>query len=229
MRALFLIPARGGSKGVPGKNIKMLAGKPLIAYAIDAARGCGAADEDICVSTDDVEIVKVVEEYGLMVPFVRPDSLAQDNSGTYEVIIHALDHYASIGIDYDVVVLLQPTSPMRTAQHVVEAMALYETSCDMVVSVCEARSNPYYVMFQEDSSGYLQSLMNTSFARRQDCPTVWEYNGAIYVMNVASLRTKHLSHFDRRIKYEMSARDSVDIDTLDDWEYAQFLMINKTN
>lgn len=227
MKVLYLIPARGGSKGVPGKNVKPLAGKPLITYAIDAARGAGAADKDICVSTDDAEIARVVEEYGLAIPFMRPDSLAQDNSGTYEVIIHALDHYATQGIDYDVVVLLQPTSPMRTSQHVAEALALYDAKCDMVVSVTEARSNPYYVMFHEDESRYLRSLMNARFARRQDCPTVWEYNGAVYVMNVTSLREKHLSQFDRRIKYVMSARDSVDIDTPDDWEYAQFLMTKK--
>jgi len=227
MKVLYLIPARGGSKGVPGKNVKPLAGKPLITYAIDAARGAGASDEDICVSTDDAEIARVVEEYGLAIPFMRPDSLAQDNSGTYEVIIHALDHYATQGIDYDVVVLLQPTSPMRTSQHVAEALALYDAKCDMVVSVTEARSNPYYVMFHEDESGYLRSLMNARFARRQDCLTVWEYNGAVYVMNVTSLREKHLSQFDRRIKYVMSARDSVDIDTPDDWEYAQFLMTKK--
>ena len=104
MKVLYLIPARGGSKGVPGKNVKLLAGKPLIAYAIDAARGAGATDDDICVSTDDAEIARVVEEYGLAVPFMRPDSLAQDNSGTYEVIIHALDYYEAKGIVYDVVI-----------------------------------------------------------------------------------------------------------------------------
>lgn len=223
MRALFLIPARGGSKGIPGKNIKPLNGKPLICYAIDAARRIATTEDEICVSTEDRAIAKVVEDYGLKVPFLRPAGLAQDNSGTYEVIIHALDYYRDRGMEYDVVVLLQPTSPMRTAVHIAEAMARYSPSCDMVVSVCQARSNPYYVMFHEDKCGYLQGVMDKTYMRRQDCPPVWEYNGAVYVMNVASLRAKPISQFDKRVKYVMSQSDSIDLDTPDDWDYAEYI------
>ncbi|MEG1563693.1 MAG: acylneuraminate cytidylyltransferase family protein [Bacteroides sp.] len=222
MKALFLIPARGGSKGIPHKNIKLLGGKPLIAYAIDAARQVAPSDADICVSTDDEEIIRVTESLGLKVPFRRPAELAQDGSGTYEVILQALDYYAAQGIVYDVVVLLQPTSPFRTAAHIREAMERYDPSCDMVVSVTPAQSNPYYVMFQEDASGYLQHVLEGRFTTRQECPVVYEYNGAVYVMNVDALRASPLSAFKRNRKYVMPAAASTDLDTQEDWRYAEF-------
>lgn len=227
MKALFLIPARGGSKGIPGKNRKLLAGKPLICYAIDAAREVSLSDDDICVSTDDDEIIRVVEDYGLKVPFRRPGELSQDHSGSYEVIVHALEHYKAQGKNYDAVVLLQPTSPLRTGAHVREAIERYSPECDMVVSVSEAKSNPYYVMFQEDKEGFLQHILNGNFVRRQDCPTVYEYNGAVYVMNVRSLQEKHLSEFTKNRKYVMPASVSIDLDTPDDWDYAEYLMERK--
>ena len=115
MKLLYLIPARGGSKGIPRKNIKELSGKPLIAYSIDVARQL-TDDCNICISTDDDEIMQVVTSYGLTVPFKRPDFLATDSVGTYEVILHAIDFYENLGVNYDAVVLLQPTSPLRTAQ-----------------------------------------------------------------------------------------------------------------
>ncbi|MEG0253224.1 MAG: acylneuraminate cytidylyltransferase family protein, partial [Muribaculaceae bacterium] len=139
MKTLYVIPARGGSKGIPGKNIKLLAGRPLIAYSIDVARKL-ADDVDICVSTDDAKIVAVVESMGLKVPFMRPDSLATDRSGTYEVLIHALDFYANKGIIYDTIVLLQPTWPFRTAEDVRQCIEKYTPQIDMVVSVKEASS-----------------------------------------------------------------------------------------
>src|SRR5574344_397852 len=124
MNILTIIPARGGSKGIPHKNIKPLNGKPLIYYTIDCARAI-CNDEDICVSTDDAEIISVVEQYGLKVPFVRPAELASDTAGTYEVLLHALDFYEKQGRHYDVVLLLQNTSPFRSSLHVKEALELY--------------------------------------------------------------------------------------------------------
>lgn len=223
MKALYLIPARGGSKGIPHKNRKLLNDKPLIYYAIDAAREI-ADDEDICVSTDDDEIIRVCEEHGLKVPFKRPDELAQDGSGSYEVIMHAINFFEKQGLVYDTVVLLQPTSPFRTSQHIREAMELYTPDCDMVVSVNETKTNPYYVMFQEDKGGYLKHILEGNFTRRQDCPTVYEYNGAVYVMNIQALKAKPLSAFIKNKKYVMPQNASVDLDTMDDWEYAEFLI-----
>jgi CMP-N,N'-diacetyllegionaminic acid synthase len=226
VKVLFLIPARGGSKGIPHKNIKLLDGKPLVCYAIDAARSVASSDEDICVSTDDDEIIKVVEEYGLAVPFRRPDALAQDGSGSYEVILHALDFFEQRGRSYDVVVLLQPTSPFRTSEHVREAMQLYTPDCDMVVSVAEAKTNPYYVMFQENEEGFLKHVLEGNFTRRQDCPVVYEYNGAVYVMSVAALKEKHLSAFTKNRKYVMPQSASIDLDTPEDWQYAEYLLLS---
>lgn len=225
-RILVVIPARGGSKGIPRKNIKPFAGKPLIYYTIDCARAI-CADEDICVSTDDTEIISVVEKYGLNVPFVRPAELATDTAGTYEVLLHALDFYEHQGVRYDMVVLLQNTSPFRTPRHVKEAIALYNKDLDMVVSVKECAANPYYCVFEENQEGFLHICKGDgNIHRRQDAPKVYEYNGAIYVMDAEALKTTHMHKMQKRVKYVMDERSSFDLDTMWDWKLAE-LMIEK--
>lgn len=227
MRVLYVIPARGGSKGIPYKNIKSLHGKPLIGYSIDIAREF-TADENICVSTDDERIAETVKEYGLNLPFMRPDRLSTDNAGTYEVLLHALEHYERFGVNYDVIVLLQPTSPFRLHKHLQEATALFDRETDMVVSVKEATANPYYNCFEEDSNGYLRiSKGEGRFTRRQDIPRVWEYNGSIYVISVNSLKEKNISDFLRVKKYIMDAPYSVDIDNMFDWKIAELMLKEK--
>ena len=228
MKILIVIPARGGSKGVPGKNIKLLNGKPLIQYTIDAAKELFLS-QPICISTDDIKIKKVVESLGTEVPFLRPDELATDTSGTYEVLLHAVNHYESIGYSPDVVVLLQATSPFRSSTHIKEALDLYDESCEMVVSVKETKANPYYVLREEDENGYLVPSKEGKFIRRQDCPEVYELNGAIYIINVAALKEKSLSEFKKVKKYIMSDFNSHDIDTSFDWEFAEFLINKKFN
>ncbi len=224
MKPLVIIPARGGSKGIPHKNIRLLGGKPLICRAIDNARAV-ADDSDLCVSTDDPEIIRVAEDYGLKVPFVRPAELAADNSGTYEVLLHALDFYERQGRHYDAIVLLQPTSPFRRDEDVRGAMALYTPDIDMVVSITEARSNPYYNCFETDSNGFLQiSKGDGSYVRRQDVPKAWEYNGAVYVINPESLKRESLGKFKRRKGYEMDELHSLDLDTPLDWSIAELLI-----
>lgn len=167
MKTLYLIPARGGSKGIPHKNIRPLCGLPLIGYSINVAREF-ADDCDICLSTDDPEIAETARKMGLDVPFMRPDSLATDKSGSYEVMLHALDFYHNRGVDYDRLVLLQPTSPMRTADDVRRALELYTPDIDMVVTVKEAESNPYYNCFEEGDDGFLQiSKGDGTFTRRR--------------------------------------------------------------
>ena len=226
MKTLYVIPARGGSKGIPHKNIKPLAGKPLIGYSIDVARQL-AADDDICLTTDDPDIAATAESMGLNVPFLRPASLATDTCGTYEVLINALDYYRDRGIDYDTLVLLQPTSPMRTADDVRAALALYSLDIDMVVTVKEAASNPYYNCYETDNDGFLHiSKGDGGYTRRQDAPKVWEYNGAVYVINVESLRRMPLSAFTRRRMSVMPAERSVDLDTPVDWLIAEKLIEN---
>lgn len=224
MKPLVIIPARGGSKGIPHKNIKLLGGKPLISRAIDNARAV-APDSDICVSTDDSEIIQVVEDYGLKVPFIRPTELAADNSGTYEVLLHALSFYEQQGRTYDTIILLQPTSPFRRDEDISEALKLYSPDVDMVVSVTEARANPYYNCFETDSDGFLHvSKGDGKYIRRQDAPKAWEYNGAIYIINPQSLKRKSLGEFKRRRMYEMDELHSLDLDTPLDWRIAELLI-----
>lgn len=225
MKYLVVIPARGGSKGIPKKNIKPLNGKPLIYYTVEAARTF-AKDEDICVTTDNEEIIQTVEGIGLKIPFKRPDHLATDYIGTHDVVIHALDHYENVGIKYDCVILLQPTSPFRKGKHIQEALKLYHKNLDMVVSVKEASANPYYVLFEENEQGYLKSSKKIdTIDRRQDAPNVYELNGAIYIYNSVSLRKyKRMTDAPKVLKYLMEELDSVDLDTLLDWEFAEYLI-----
>lgn len=224
MKPLFVIPARGGSKGIPGKNIKPLCGKPLIAYSVEVARQL-ADDRDICVTTDDEAIADVVRNLGLEVPFMRPAYLATDGCGTYEVLLHAVKYYEDLGRDYDTLVLLQPTSPMRTADDVRAAIKAYSPDIDMVVTVTEASSNPYYNCYETDAEGFLHiSKGDGSFVRRQDAPKAWEYNGAVYVINIDSLKRMPLSKLSRRKMVEMSRERSVDLDTPLDWLVAEAVM-----
>lgn len=224
-KALYIIPARGGSKGIPGKNIKPLGGKPLIAYAIEAARDAGAPDSRIIVSTDDGRIAAVARDWGLATDYMRPAALGGDTVGSREVILDVMDWADRRGIDYEAVVLLQPTSPFRTADDISGAVALYDGSLDMVVSVTEAASNPYYNCFETDGDGYLHvSKGDGLITRRQDAPKAWEYNGAVYVINPHSIREMPLGAFKRRVPFVMPRSRSIDLDTPTDWLVAEALL-----
>lgn len=223
-KALYIIPARGGSKGIPRKNIKNFAGKPLIHYSIEAARLL-SDDRHIIVSTDDTEIADVARQTGLNVDYIRPAELATDKSGSREVMIDAMDWADKQGIDYDFIVLLQPTSPLRTAEDIQGCIDIYTSDIDMVVSVVEAQSNPYYNCFEKDSDGGFLHISKGEglFTRRQDAPKAWEFNGAVYVINPASLRSMPMGKFSRRLPYEMPRSRSVDLDTPTDWIIAEII------
>lgn len=225
MKWLFVIPARGGSKGIPGKNTRPLGGKPLIHYSIEFAR-LFAADEDICVSTDSDSIGQSAKNINYHLPFIRPAHLAMDTAGSYEVLQHAEAFYRDNGREYDAVVLLQPTSPFREKAHLEEALKLYSDDVDMVVSVQVSAANPYYNLFEEDAGGFLHvSKGDGGFTRRQDVPEVYAYNGSIYIINARSLRSNNsFAAFDRIIKYVMSDEYSIDLDTPADWNYAEFVL-----
>ena len=223
---LIFIPARGGSKGVPGKNIKHLDGKPLIEYTIEVARQL-ANDKDICVSTDDLQIKAVVENAGLNVPFLRPPHLATDNMGTYEVLIHAIEFYKARAIEYEKLILLQPTSPFRKSWQVQKAFDVWEDGLEMVVSVKETNSNPYYILFEENAEGYLEKSKKGNFITRQECPIVYEFNGAIYIIDVKSLMDRPISSFTNLKKFLMDEYTSLDIDTPMDWTIAEYLLKEK--
>ena len=227
MNILVVIPARGGSKGIPYKNIKLLNGKPLICYSIDVARQF-TSDDNICVTTDDDKIIEVVENYGLKVPFKRPAYLATDTCGSNEVIQHAWSFYEQRGLHYEAVLLLQPTSPFRKVEYLKEAVALYDDNIDMVTSVKNAPCNPYYDGFEDNEDGLLVISKGTgTIERRQDAPKVWQLNGSIYVINPKSLMEKGLAHFDRIRKYPMTDYYSIDIDNTFDWKVAEMVLENK--
>lgn len=223
-KILVVIPARGGSKGLPGKNIKSLCGKPLIEYSIDVARAI-TSDDNICVSTDDQKIIDVVENYGLKVPFIRPAELASDTASTNDVLLHAINFYESRGKSYDMILLLQPTSPLRTIEQVKEAISMYCTDIDMVVSV--TRSHAPAVLCADNTDGFIELIYNKNAEGRQKLPTFYEFNGAIYVINVESLKNKGLGKFNKRIKYVMSKETSIDIDDIYDFMLVESILKNR--
>lgn len=226
---LFIIPARGGSKGLPRKNILPINGKPMIYYTIDAARGV-TNDSNICVTTDDLEIKQVVEDYGLNVPFLRPEELATDTAGTREVLLHAIDFYQyTLHCQFSKICLLQPTSPLRTTQHIIEAHRLWSNDLDMVVSVKESKANPYFNLFEEQDNGFLKKSKEGNFTRRQDAPNAWEFNGAIYFINIQSLQEKPIAEFEKVKKYVMSEESSTDVDTSYDLNLIENLITNNKN
>lgn len=221
---LYVIPARGGSKGIPGKNIKMIAGHPLLHYTLRVARML-APDSHVILSTDDDAIRAVAESEGLKVGYRRPAALGADNVGSREVILDVMDYADRTGIAYDKVVLLQPTSPLRTADDVRNCLDLYRHDIDMVVSVTEAACNPYYDCFEASADGYLNvSKGDGSLTRRQDAPEAWQYNGAVYVINPASIRAMGLGQFKRRVPYVMPRERSLDLDTPLDWMVLEQVM-----
>ena len=220
---LFVITARGGSKGIPGKNIKKLGGKPLIQYSIDVAREF-VPDSQICLTTDDPKIKAVATSLGLDVPFLRPAHLASDTAGSYEVLLHALDYWEKVHGTFKRLILLQPTSPFRKAQHVREAMDAFRPGDDMIISTCEASANPYYTLYEANQSGYLERSKKGMVTRRQDAPMVHEANGAIYVIDTDSLRKSPLNEMKNVRPYLMDRISSTDLDEPLDWKWAEFLL-----
>lgn len=224
MKTLVVIPARGGSKGVPGKNIKKLNGVPLIHYSINIAKVLFDSD-DICVSTDDFEIKKVAENTGINIPFIRPNELATDYATSYDVLLHALGYYEKLRQkEYDTIILLQPTSPFRKIEHIKGAMSLFSSDLDMVVAAKESQANPYYNLFELSDNNLLIPSKQGTYTRRQDCPPVYEINGSIYVINVQSLRKKNIKDFSRVVPFLMDQEYSVDIDSPVDWVCAEAIL-----
>lgn len=225
-KILFVIPARGGSKGIPGKNIKPMGGIPLICRSIDIARKF-VDDNDICVTTDSDEIIKVVREHGMEVPFKRPDYLATDTASSYDVLIHAVDFYNSKGIEYDWMVLLQPTTPFRKEEDLHKMLDMMTDDLDMVVSVKKAETNPYYNCYSVNDQGYLQKFIKPQTqmdGRQSKMPDIYEKNGSVYVIKIESLRKQKLNEFEKVHFYEMSKEYSIDLDEPLDWIFAEAVL-----
>lgn len=226
MRTLFVIPARGGSKGIPGKNIKPMGGIPLICRSIDIARKF-VEDNDICVTTDSDEIIEVVKQHGMDVPFKRPDYLATDTASSHDVLIHAIDFYKEKGIEYDWMVLLQPTTPFRREEDLRKMLEMMSNDIDMVVSVKQAETNPYYNCFSVDEKGFLKRFIKPQtemIGRQSQKPMIYEKNGSVYIVNVPSLRKQRMNAFEKVRFYEMDKVYSIDIDEPLDWIFAEAVL-----
>lgn len=217
MRKLVIIPARSGSKGLPGKNIKLLGEKPLIVHTINFALDIRVQNDIICVTTDDEKIFNILQEYPSIRSVERPESLATDSAGMNEVLLHAIEHFEKLGEFFDLILLLQPTSPLRQKIDYENLARELDEESEIVVSVKESKSNPYFNLFEDDDDGFLKKSKDGAFFRRQDCPRVYEYNGSMYLSKVASLK-KHGLHGMKKIKKSiMPDERSVDIDDLKDW------------
>lgn len=220
---LGVIPARGGSKRFPGKNIAKLNCQPLIARTIEAAAHAQRLTRTI-VSTDDVEIAAVAKDWGGDVPFIRPALFAGDLSPAIDVITHALDQLDSQGLSFDAVVLLQPTSPFRTGAHIDEAIALFEkTEADTVTAVRIAQEHPYYSWMQKGDALAPFFSLNEQSMSRQQLPPAFVENGAIYVIK-RELLAHGAFYGSKVVPYLMSELCSLDIDTVEDFQYAEFVM-----
>ena len=218
MKILFIIPARGRSKGLPGKNIKKLNKKALINHSVDFARNF-SDDSNICVSTDSAEIIKCVENNNLKVHFKRPTQLASDTASTMEVINHAINYYISKGKLYDVLILLQPTTPFRRIDDLTNMINLWNNKLDLLVSVKESHDSPYFNMFEENRKGFLEKSKKSEITRRQDAPKVYAFNGSIYIYNINSIKKNQITRIK---KYVMNNPIfSIDIDTEFDFTLAE--------
>lgn len=231
MSIVAVIPARGGSKGIPRKNLVRIAGRPLIGYAIEAARNAASVDR-VLISTDDSEIADVARELGAEVPFMRPSDLAVDTAPMLGVLRHALAWLESQGLAVEALVLLQPTSPLRTDRHIEEAIALFRSApASGVVSVVEVphQFNPVSVM-KLSAQGTLSPFLEDQVlaTRRQDKPKAYARNGpVVLICHPDTLRSGEL-YGASCLPYLMSKRDSLDIDTPKDLLLAEQALLDRS-
>lgn len=221
---LAIIPARGGSKGLPGKNIIDLCGKPLINWTIDEAKKSKYIDE-IFVSTDDLMIKDVVEKNGVLIKKLRSKELSQDHTLSIDVILDIINsnEYAK----FKTVCMLQPTSPLRKAKHIDEAFkTFFELDAPCCVSICENEVSPFWSF--ELENGKLKSLLplDSIPLRRQDLPVTYSLNGAIYIAKIDWLKKNKSFISSETIGYIMDANESIDIDDREDLETAKLFLKN---
>jgi len=227
MNILGFIPARGGSKGIPQKNIRPLAGKPLIAYSIESA--VESKVDKVFVSTDSREIAEVAVDYGAEVPFLRPGYLARDESVIEGALADTLNRLRSLeGYEPDIIVLLQPTSPLRKARHIDESVELLlKESADTVVSVSEPMEHPGEMVFWDDEGVFhffLETIGVTEKTQRQEFPKNHFLNGALYTFSMQIFEATCSRFGGKVIPLVMRQIDSIDIDTIDDFLIAEAII-----
>ncbi len=230
MNIIATICARGGSRGIPKKNIRLIAGKPLIVYTIEVARKCPLINR-IIVSTDDAEIARIASEAGAEVPFSRPKELALENAAKLPVIRHAVGFLESQeGYKVDIIVDLDPTSPLRTENDIAACIRMVSAGdADNVISVTEAHKSPYFNMVEVvDGKVRLVKEVTPPITRRQDAPKVYDLNASIYVWKRDALMNNATLYLEKTAIYVMPAW-AIDIDNETDFEFVEFLMKKRMN
>lgn len=230
MRILAIIPARGGSKGVPEKNIKLLDGKPLLAYTSEVALQSKYLTE-LIVSSEDEKILAVAKSLGIKAPFVRPTELAQDNTPTIDVMIHALQWYNSQNIFFDAICLLQVTSPFRPLGFIDKAIDKFiKSGSDSLVSVQKTphEFNPHWT-FEVNSEGNLKIATGETeiISRRQELPVAYHRDGSVYITKTDVILKGHSLYGESTAFIETEPGFYVNIDTMQDWEKAEEMIQNK--
>ena len=224
---LAIIPARGGSKGLPGKNIKELCGKPLIAWSIEAGLKSNYLDE-VMVTTDYQNIADVSKQYGASVPFLRPDELASDTATSFDAIKHTIEYYKNeLNKEFDYIVLLEPTSPLRESIDINKAIeVLLYSNADSIVGVCRTEDqNPAFLVLKNENnfiSGYENKEMKV--LRRQDIKDVYFFEGTIYISKTNVLLDKKTFYHENTIGYEVPKYKSLEIDDMDDFVMVEAIM-----
>jgi len=224
-RVVAIIPARGGSKGIPRKNIKNLNGKPLIAYTIEEALNSKYVDR-VILSTEDLEIAEISKTFGAEVPFLRPKELAQDDTPGIEPIIHAINYLLyDENYNFDYVMCLQCTSPLRNSKQIDQGIYdIYTKDAYSAVSVCESEVNPYWMKVIKNGKMVDYLSDNKFYARRQDLPVVYRLNGAIYIAKVEIILNNKNWYTNNTIPIVMDKFTSIDIDDEIDFKFAEFLL-----
>ncbi len=232
MRVLGLIPARGGSKGVPRKNIRLLCGKPLLQYTAEAALAARHLSH-VILSTEDNEIAEVGRRCGLDVPFLRPAELAQDDTPTLPVVQHAMRWMETHGEHFDAVCLLQPTNPLRRPQDIDACIERLEQSdADAVITILPvpAEYNPHWVYFQDEGGLLHLSTGEVSpIPRRQSLPPAFHREGSVYVTRRDVVMEQHNMYGNSVVGHLLNPECCVNIDSLGDWERAERLLQAKVN
>lgn len=224
-KVVALIPARANSKGLPGKNIKELCGKPLIAWPIDAAKGSRFIDKIIC-TTDGLEIAEIAKTYGAEVPFLRPSEFATETSPSSEFILHALDFLYQSGEDFDYIVLLEPTSPLTTSSDIDRALVLLHENrniADSIVGVSLSEANNPMFAVNLDSNNRIYPWVEEGFSktlRRQDIPEIYFKDGSLYISDIIAYKKLKKFYHDRTLGYKTKKWQSLEID-----DYVDFICI----
>ena len=229
MKNIAIIPARSGTKGLPDKNIRLLSEKPLIAYSIEAALESGCFEE-VMLSTDSEKYAEIGRNCGAKVPFLRSQKTSSDSASSWDAVEEVLDDYLKRGREFETFCLLQPTSPLRTAEDIRKAYLTYEQKASFaVVSVCEAEHSPLWCGVLPDNQEFIHFVNENSQKRRQDSGKFYRINGAISIVNTKKFATDRFLYKEGSFAYIMPQERSVDIDTEVDFKLAELMIKEKNN